>query len=404
MLILIVQNHLLIIYLGSATLVSEKKFTHKIVYNNVVGTMNINGDKLSIRAMKNSRQVDLKFISRVFLSEISGSDLEIELKNGEVIHLVLTDPVGENFSNTLDYIDDFSDWSHNESITNDEKVVNTQQPQEPDESTEQGIESENTTSSVVMADVTINKNLLYNLPNETFIKQDLNTITSMDFTKRSEFGVYPEYVSINNVVYELNIPYNVINAVELNDSLGLSLVVTLTNGGTFFVKPDKYFKTRFNNMYAQINYFTNNTPKSNMDLSSNYTYSIPQPQNNQYYMNPNMYNQQPQFQNYTNQVPRQNKSILIAVVLHLLLPGLGYAYLDRWGKFIITLIAIALTVIISLAVISIFSMVRYRVYPTSIWLVDLIIMVLRLLPVLIWVYVLINTIMMVDKYNNRESY
>ena len=383
---------------------SEKKFTHKIVYNNVVGTMNVYEDKLTIKTMKNSRQVDLKFISRVFLSEISGSDLEIELKNGEVIHFVLTDPVGENFNNTLDYIDDFSDWSHNESITNDEKIVNTEQQIEPDEATEQEVEPENPVSSTVMADVTINKNLLYSLPNESFIKQDLNTITSMDFTKRSEFGVYPEYLSINNNVYELNIPYNLLSAVEWNDSLGLSLAVTLTNGVIFFVKTDGYFKAGFKNMYARINYFINNPPASNMDLPRNYTYTTTQPWGNQYYMNPNMHNQQPKFQNYTDQVPRQNKSILIAIVLHLLLPGLGYAYIDRWGKFIITLVAIALTVIVSLAGIFLFSMVRYRVYFSSVWLVDLIIMAFRLLPVLLWFYALINTITMVDKYNNRKSY
>ena len=81
-----------------------------------------------------------------------------------------------------------------------------------------------------------------------------------------------------------------------------------------------------------------------------------------------------------NQVPMNKKSVLVAIILHLLLVGLGYTYLNKWGKFLIVLIVEIFCALTS-------------------WLV-----IPAIIGLILWLYALIDCITMVGKYNNGEQY
>ena len=116
--------------------------------------------------------------------------------------------------------------------------------------------------------------------------------------------------------------------------------------------------------------------------------------------------QQNNFQQATNyQMPRSQKSKLIVVILHILFPGLGYAYMNRWGKFLITPIAMFITAVIrSFFMGTLDYMIRTDPYASGIWLAEDIVIGLGLLIIIIWIYALINSIGMVDKYNKGLPY
>ena len=89
-------------------------------------------------------------------------------------------------------------------------------------------------------------------------------------------------------------------------------------------------------------------------------------------------NHPPEYQQPITQI--HEKSKLIAAILHIILIGLGYAYLNQWGKFITVLLIAAICIATSFLVIPV------------------------LILIILWIYTLINTINLVDKYNNGEIY
>jgi len=110
-------------------------------------------------------------------------------------------------------------------------------------------------------------------------------------------------------------------------------------------------------------------------------------------------------QNTPNNMPLNQKSKLIVLILHIIIPGLGYAYMGRWGKFIITPIAMFVTLVIR----NFFNqtpnyMIYKGGYEPGIPLAEYIILGLSLLMIGIWIYTSYNSITIVDKYNRGLPY
>ncbi|MDE4078651.1 hypothetical protein OTK55_06430 [Methanosphaera sp. Vir-13MRS] len=327
------------------------KYTHKIKKDNIIGKLEIYNDFLKINTSQTNRKIEYNFIKSVFLSEINKKDFEIELKNNEIIHLVILDSIN-TFDETYVFLKENIAYDKKENFKtielpeNPQNSVNNINPNIV-EKIPGDIETQNQSNEIdnlpliINASSTINKNLLYTLSNETFIKQELNSVNNINITADGEFGIYKEYISINNFYFELNLPYSMLKSIDVKNIMGKLIIINLKNGSHFFINP----KNIDNNQLNKIEYILN------------------------HYITP-MY----------NQVPMNKKSVLVAIILHLLLVGLGYTYLNKWGKFLIVLIVEIFCALTS-------------------WLV-----IPAIIGLILWLYALIDCITMVGKYNNGEQY
>lgn len=124
-----------------------------------------------------------------------------------------------------------------------------------------------------------------------------------------------------------------------------------------------------------------------------------QPQNTQQFNNSNQYQQQnyqqfnnanqyqPQNYQYNNQnqfqqnnMPLNQKSKAVGIILNILLVGLGYAYVGKWGEGIVLAVIYLILIMLS-----------FLVFPLFI-------------AIVLWIYSLIKTNDMIDKYNKGLPY
>lgn len=129
-----------------------------------------------------------------------------------------------------------------------------------------------------------------------------------------------------------------------------------------------------------------NTPnESFQNIPQNQVNYQQQPQN-QYnnqapLSNQNQFNNQNQYQQYQNRPPQNQKSKAVGLILNMLLVGLGYAYVGKWGEGIVLVVIYLLM-----------------------WLLGFILLFPFIIALAIWIYSLFKTNEMIDKYNQGLPY
>jgi len=135
----------------------------------------------------------------------------------------------------------------------------------------------------------------------------------------------------------------------------------------------------------------NNIEQENVPVENNYqeTYNQNIPQNvqqniphNNNMNNQNYSNQNQQYNNYNQQnVPRNKKSKIVGIILNIILVGLGYAYVGKWGEGLVLLVVYILM-----------------------WILGFILLFPFIIALALWIYSLIKTNDMIDKYNAGLPY
>lgn len=377
------------------------QFKHEVKYNDIIGFLEVHEKMLKINTSSNNTEINFNDIKFAFLNQNNGNELIIGLNDNTTMSLYLLDSGITDYSYMLNYIN--SSVIEGNSQGEDTGSLSKTQSNE-----EISNINKNDLQMSMPASISINKNDLYNLHEESFIKKDLSTMKS-NLKTDGEFSVYDNYISIDTQYYELNIPYNLLNDIELNDLVTKLYTLKLNNGSLIHITS----KNTDVHILRQTYNFINDKLASNTTYNNKEVYPI---QNNhliqQQYPQQNMapHIQQPYLQsNYQQatsyQIPHNQKSKLIVIILHIIFPGLGYAYMNRWGKFIITPIAILVTA----ALRTFFeNTLNYMLYTdpsaSGIWLTEDIVSGLSILIILIWIYTLINSVYMVDKYNKGLPY
>lgn len=145
--------------------------------------------------------------------------------------------------------------------------------------------------------------------------------------------------------------------------------------------------TEINNNYnpneQQQQYNQNNTPQYTDNYNqANYN----QANYNQANYNQANYNQNtPQYTDNYNQPNNQNrplnqKSKVVGIILNIILVGLGYAYVGKWGEGIVIFVVYILCVLFSVLIIP------------------------GIIAIILWIYTLIKTNEMIDNYNAGLPY
>lgn len=79
--------------------------------------------------------------------------------------------------------------------------------------------------------------------------------------------------------------------------------------------------------------------------------------------------------------PQNQKSKLIGIILNVIIPGLGYGYVGKWGEGIVIF-------------------VLYMIM----WFLGLILILPLIIAFIIWIYSLVKTNEMIDRYNRGLTY
>lgn len=122
----------------------------------------------------------------------------------------------------------------------------------------------------------------------------------------------------------------------------------------------------FPDKYNQQN-LSNETNMANADIQNN-AYHQQYPTSSQVYANQQV-------------KPQNQKSKIIGLLLNIIVVGLGYAYVGKWGEGVVLLFVYLLMWILGF----------FLVFP---WII----------AIALWVYSLIKTNQMIDKYNNGIPY
>lgn len=135
----------------------------------------------------------------------------------------------------------------------------------------------------------------------------------------------------------------------------------------------QFFESNIQNSVRQQNQYN---PPQELNNSTNEHYFA----NNDFQQNNNyqQFNSQNQFQNNS---PQNKKSKIIGLILNMLVVGLGYAYVGKWGEGIVLLVVYLIM----------FFLGFMLMFP---WIIAL----------AIWIYSLFKTNEMIDKYNKGLPY
>lgn len=125
-----------------------------------------------------------------------------------------------------------------------------------------------------------------------------------------------------------------------------------------------------------------NMPNLNQDSYNRWDNNQMQTQNyqtNQQYSKQNQYNQG--YNQQTNRPPHNQKSKIVGLILNMLIVGLGYAYVGKWGEGIVLFVVYLLM-----------------------WFLGFFLIFPFVIAFALWVYSLVKTNEMIDKYNAGLPY
>jgi len=369
------------------------EFKNEVKYNDNEGFLEVYDNVLKIITSKDNSEINFKDMTFVTLNQTNKNELIIGLNDNTTTHLYLLNS-DKDYTHMINYIN--------------ERIIKINSPQEITDKAEQATndhivsksnDSVNQLQMTLPASILINKQTLYNYPDEAFIKEDLNGI-NYNIEANGELSVFDNFISLNTTYYELNLPYYMLNDITLKYSTHKYYKLKLNSGSLIQITPlDNNIKMLQKiNVYIQSQIRSKSLAHNNLQTYPLQNYPIQQ-QNQQQYPQRNFQ------QNIPNNMPMNQKSKLIVFILHMIIPGLGYAYMGRWGKFIITPIAIFITLVIR----NFFNQTLYYMtyrggYEPGIPVAEYIILGLSLLTIVIWIYTLYNSITMVDKYNRGLPY
>ncbi|MBE6486119.1 MAG: hypothetical protein E7Z85_04665 [Methanosphaera stadtmanae] len=137
--------------------------------------------------------------------------------------------------------------------------------------------------------------------------------------------------------------------------------------------------TPFNKNFNSLEYQNNNVEVHRFENEQIQTYNNQEMQIPQ--QNYQQFNNQNQYQQFQNNVPQNKKSKVVGLILNMLVVGLGYAYVGKWGEGIVLLVLYLLMFILGF-----------------------LLLVPWIIALGLWIYSLFKTNNMIDKYNQGIPY
>lgn len=233
----------------------------------------------------------------------------------------------------------------------------------------------------VPCELKLNKNLIFNSGNLCKIKRNLD-LQNYTYSELGDLKVFETHLKILTNSLELIIPYNKINEIKPNN---YSLELILLDSSNIFL--ENIPAVLFNEIFSYINGQIMNPPEY---LNENSYVSQVSQLSNSFTQSPMEMQQQP-VNNYSNNIeynaPRNHKSKIVGLILNMLVVGLGYAYVGKWGDGFILLVIY--TALIAFGIL---------------FLVIGIGLLFILGAIILWIYSLFKTNDMIDKYNAGLPY
>ena len=243
------------------------------------------------------------------------------------------------------------------------------------------IKGNNTVIYSVPCELKLNKNLIFNSGNLCRIKRNLD-LQNYTYSELGDLKVFETHLKIITNSLEFIIPYNRLKESKPNN---YSLELILLDNSNIFL--ENIPAVKFNEILSFINvkimnppeYHNDNSPVAPVNqLSNSFTQSPQvmqqQPANN--FSNNNEYN-----------APRNHKSKIVGLILNMLVVGLGYAYVGKWGDGLI--LFVIYTALIAFGIL---------------FLIIGIGLLFILGAIILWIYSLFKTNDMIDKYNAGLPY
>ena len=228
--------------------------------------------------------------------------------------------------------------------------------------------ADNNVKKVFNAKIIEKLDTIYKLTEITQFKQDISYLNQSSFEEDGLFVIYDHMIKVENKYFIQEFPYRIMKSFRLVDEL---YELELNNNIVIKFK----FENPLNEYY--VNLINENINRPPVVLNNNIpTNAQVTPQNQGPAFQNNQFNQQIQY----NQPPVNQKSGAIAFILNLLLLGAGYAYVDKWGRFLLTFF-ILWPIFVGIGLFTFF-----------------------IPSILFWFYVVINTNTLVNKYNRGELY
>ena len=134
-------------------------------------------------------------------------------------------------------------------------------------------------------------------------------------------------------------------------------------------------ENNINDMNNLQNQNSNQIVNQNSNEQNVHHFSNQQMGNNQQYNTPN------QYQQFNNITPQNKKSKIVGLILNMIVVGLGYAYVGKWGEGIVLFVVYLLM-----------------------WVLGLFLIFPFVIAFALWVYSLVKTNEMIDKYNAGLPY
>lgn len=344
---------------------SGEIFSYAIKTNEELGTLNIFNDSLLIKTNTVEENIDFTTIKSLSREGINAKIINIETMDKN-LQVILVDDKQSKFNEAFNFINERIP----KEVKNDNKI---------------SFENQTKNEQVLLninARVTENKNLLTSLSQQTNIKQNMNYTEKINITEISNFIVYEDRISIDNPVYSQTLPLSMVVNVSLKENNSImeqiqqsdvkhTVELLLFNNSNIVLE---FSELETNLAFQVYNTILPRLQHQNVSADQvNYNRQQGQYQNNgQQFQNNNI--------NYPNNYqPRvDQKNVIVAIILHVLLCGLGYVYIAKWDKFIIALVLMFVCVL------------------TAIFIIPI------LVGIILWFYFLFDTIKLVEKYNNGE--
>ena len=207
---------------------------------------------------------------------------------------------------------------------------------------------------------------LYKSDNITSLKKDVSSLNKTVFEENGVFIIYDNHLKIENAIFIQEFSYSLIKNIELKDE---SIIFILDNDEsiTLNFKVDEELTDELKNKILEnvVNppYFNPN--ETHNQITNNSIAQVNSPTN---------------ANNLSNNTVLNKKSNAVCFILNLFFCGAGYAYVGKWGRFLLSFFIIWPIVIL----------IGFATFMIP--------------PILYWIYVVINSNSMVDKYNEGIQY
>lgn len=232
------------------------------------------------------------------------------------------------------------------------------------------------------------KSLIKALPAQTTIQNNIDSISGLTINSIGYLALYNDFVIISTNYYQQNFPYHLITDARLNNGV---LEIIFNTPGTIYVDyswhQEEMARNIVNTIYEKknnlnptqgvVNSYNINNQGNNLQTTK--------PQDNQIYQQSLQQNHYAQYNQ--NNMPINQKSVAVGVILNMLVVGLGFAYVGKWGEGILLFIGYSLLIFLGVLL-----------------LILGIGIIFLFLALILWIISLVKTIEMIEKYNKGQLY